>query len=112
MSRGWGFETGLASTAATATTAVDPGVASGLYSFSANQRKVVVVNHPDSGVDLYVKWNAATAAKTGSAWNEVIEPGGRAEYPGEAGDAICTQVAIWADAAVTYGEDFVVFGWE
>lgn len=113
MARGWGFETAEASTAATETTAPVAGTTAGYYSFamSPGARKVKVFNHPDSGVDIYVKWNATTAAKTGSGFDVVVEPGSDATFPDNAGDAVVNTVGVWIDSALTYGTNYVIQGW-
>lgn len=99
-----------ASTAATETTAPVANTTAGLYSWSSDQDKVVIFNHPSSGVNLYVRWNDTnvTPDSTGGAWNAVIEPGG--EY-GSSRDILIANVAVYVDGAATYGTDYTIQGW-
>lgn len=97
-----------ASVAATETTAPVAATTSGLYSWSSDQYKVVVFNHPAAADYLYIKWNADTCAKTGSGWDACVAPGAELVSP----DGILVEkVAVWIDSAMTYGTNHVINGW-
>jgi len=72
-----------------------------------------VQNHADSGADLYVLFNAdGTASATQASitnWDAHLEPGDSVVVK----EGVVTKyVDVYSTAAVTYGTDFVVKGWE
>jgi len=74
--------------------------------------KCAVFNKGTSGANLYILWNddpdSPAVDPTNGNWDVELAPGKMVTSP----DGIqVTNVGIYADAAATYGDDFVVRGW-
>jgi hypothetical protein len=109
----WGLGTTDPSTSATETTAPVAATSSGLYSFSTAVSKAKVQVSPTASGKMWLKWNDDTAGKTAAApWDDILEPGDSVVFPGASGDALVEKVAVWIDAAMTYGTDYTIQGWE
>lgn len=108
--REYGMGTTMAPTAATGAAAIGAGGLE-VYQWVAPQGMTFIGNNPNSGATLYIRVNSDTAGLTD--WDFIVTPGQQAQLPGMiAGDIFVRKYAIYADVAVTYGDDFVVKGWE
>lgn len=104
MVTGNGSGVSEASTAATGDSFT--GAASKTYTWTGVRSKVLIQNN-DSAANMYVKWNATSAAT--DDYDFKLVPGASISSPDE---LAVVQVSIYSDAASTYGTDFVVRGWE
>jgi hypothetical protein len=105
----YGYEKTHGYTAATAGVGTITAADGQLFAWAAACRHVVVTNAPASPANLYLEINGTTANPSASGFMIVLEPG--QTWAGYANTALTIeQVAIYADAAVTYGTDFVVKG--
>jgi len=77
------------------------------YTFSVPQKKVVVWNHPDSGIDMKVIWNGTTAAA--GVWDAILEPGDAVYSPSGLHIA---NLSVHFSGAGTLGTDFAIRGWD
>lgn len=105
----YGYEKVHGYTAATAGAGTITAADGQLFTWSAACRHVVVTNAPTSPANLYLEINGTAANASASGYMIVLEPG--QTWAGYANTALTIeQVAIYADAAATYGTDFVVKG--
>lgn len=77
------------------------------YTWTTPRRKVVIQNHRDSGIDMYVRFNADDAAT--SVWDIFLAPG---DYVVAPDGLLYGTVSIWFTGAATLGTDFSIRGWE
>lgn len=80
------------------------------FNWTYYQKKVLIQNHPSSGIDLYVLWNdAASPTAAVTKWDAILQPG---DYIGSPDGIMVGRVGIWSTGAATLGTNFAIRGWQ
>lgn len=88
------------------------GAEAELYTWTTPQKTVLIKNHPDSGIRMYIRINGATAADAATTkYDEVLDPGDPVFSTGVGVTDVKT-VAVYFSGAGTLGTNFSVKGFE
>ncbi len=81
-----------------------------LYPWAVNRRKSVIQNHPNSGINMSVRFNADDVGDVSlTEWDIVLLPGQMVPSPE---GLYIKNVAIYFTGAGTLGTNFTVRGWD
>lgn len=103
---------GIGFNAATAAEVPDSGASPGgaekeTYVWDVVRRKVIIQNHPSSGITMAVRFNADDAAA--GVWDVFLSAGDSVVSPD---GLLVSQASIYFSGAGTLGTNYSVKGWE